>query len=128
MFRKHPDWFVYDRFGQPQIGYSAQGLADLQQKNFEKYDPGTMAGAVNFANKQLLDTAMNRIVAAAKQYGFDGARFDNACYDVKLGQYDNLGHPLATTQQQADDKTRFALDHLRARLAASYLRTLPCRS
>ena len=116
MFRKHPDWFAYDKFGQPLIGYGEEALAELRNNRIEKYLPGGMAGAINFTNKQALDAAIDQIVACAKLYRFDGIRFDNTCYDVKTDQYDWRGNPLAKTQQEADEKTRFALDHLRDRL------------
>lgn len=115
-FRKHPDWFIWDEFGQPGVSFTHKQLAEHRAGQVDLYAPCVVAGSPNLANPKVIDAAIDQIVAAGKQYHFDGCRFDNTCYQVVPGGYDFKGRPLVKDQAEADQKTAYALDRLRERL------------
>jgi hypothetical protein len=115
-FRRRPDWFAWDEFGQPQLSFTHKQLAEWRAGQVDLYAPCSVAGSLNLAHREVVDAGIDQIVAAARRYGFDGCRFDNTCYTVPTGIFDSRGRTVARTKQESDALTARALDRLRARL------------
>jgi len=119
MFQKHPDWFTYDRTGAPKISFGHQQMALLREGKIASAYADWVSGPyanINFANHQVVDVLIDQLVKTAKDYGFDGTRFDNTCIYVNPDDYDYQGHPVAKSRQEAGEKTVWALEHMRERL------------
>ncbi|MBI4025893.1 MAG: hypothetical protein HY360_12985 [Verrucomicrobia bacterium] len=121
VYRKHPEWFVYDKGGQLSVSsYYQKKLEVGSTMGTEtpwklQLSPYALTLNVNIATLDAVDAQVDQIIKAQKMFGWDGVRFDNSIYGA--GGYDFYGHKIdENSSKKKDELEARAWAHMRDRL------------
>jgi hypothetical protein len=117
VLQKHPDWFVYNKKGQVEIGSYYE----------KKLEVGEAVGPKSPWYLQLSDYALTlspdistmapikaqveQIIKSQKMFGWDGVRFDNSVYSAY--GYNFYGHKIAKNREQTNQMEVKAWEYMR---------------
>jgi len=103
--RKKPEWFIYNKYGQPEASFNVASLEFLKEKT-QKQDfsvnprliglGGEQAISLNHALAEVTEYGIEEVVKSAKMFGWDGVRWDNSFYSVPKKGYDFYGRPISS--------------------------------
>ena len=102
VFRKHPEWFTYDKSGRLGIGSYYQKLLEVGSTvggpgtedlwKLTKICGNALWLCPNIANLETIDAFVDQVVKAHKMLGWDGIRFD--VYVFNAAGYDFYGNRI----------------------------------
>ncbi|MDD5705689.1 MAG: glycoside hydrolase family 66 protein [Kiritimatiellae bacterium] len=117
VYQKHPDWFVYDKNGQLNVGaYYQKRLEVGSRKRLEvdstiggteiprnlKLSPYSLWLMPNIAKLETIDAFVDQVVKARTMFGFDGIRFDVAPF--LADGYDFYGRKIDNNDPKKRDE------------------------
>ncbi|MCG2661097.1 MAG: hypothetical protein L6437_12740 [Kiritimatiellae bacterium] len=117
---KHPEWIMYNEYGQPDNCY-----ADVEREDKHRFpekhmypQPGPFCSVnINWMDKGLLDHHIDQLIANNKMFGMDGVRYDGHP-GSQWGKLDVTGKLLPTGEERR--KAQYSMiKHIKNRVKKS---------